>query len=87
MPRWPVVNLDDDPKSLYSPYDENKDPVDHYIDEAEGLARLLRAASKGHLTLAVVDNQATTLRERQGMGWGDAHEAWARIKGSRNADK
>lgn len=68
----------------YSPQQYN-DPVDNYIAEAEGLARLLRVASGGHLTLAVVNNNATTAKDRQGMNWGDAHEAWAGIKRKRDA--
>jgi len=44
------------------------------INIAEDLARYLRLASNGLLTLTVVPAQATTLRDRAGMNWGDAHE-------------
>lgn len=44
------------------------------IREAEALARLLRVASGGELSLAVVRNHATTPKERQGVSWGEAHE-------------
>lgn len=37
------------------------------LNEAEALARLLRIASGGHLSLAVV-------HEREGLTWHDAHE-------------
>lgn len=47
------------------------------INEAEQLARYLRVITGGHLTLTVVDNYGKTLRERQGMGWHQAHEAVA----------
>jgi hypothetical protein len=44
------------------------------INITEDLARYLRVISKGALTLAVVSSRATTLRDRAGMGWFDAHE-------------
>lgn len=44
------------------------------INEAESLARMLRVASGGNLSLAVVRNHGTTLKEREGMPWHEAHE-------------
>lgn len=44
------------------------------INIAEDLGRYLRLVSGGALTLAVVDARGKTLRDKAGMGWGDAHE-------------
>ena len=53
--------------------DDERDALHDYLKEAEHLARLIRVASGGYLSLAVVHNNATTLQDRQGIGWGDAH--------------
>jgi hypothetical protein len=41
----------------------------------EEKAREVRLLSAGRLSLAVVDNNGVTLREREGMGWHAAHLA------------
>lgn len=51
------------------------------IRQAEDIARSLRYITKGALSLAVVDNHGVTLREREGLGWHDAHEAAQRAVG------
>lgn len=53
--------------------DDERDALHDYLKDAEYLARLIRVASGGYLSLAVVHNNATTLQDRQGIGWGIAH--------------
>jgi hypothetical protein len=55
--------------------DERRQPLHDLINEVEEKAREVRLLSAGRLSLAVVDNNGVTLREREGMGWHAAHLA------------
>jgi hypothetical protein len=61
--------------------DHPGDAAHALINITEDLARYLRLVTDGALTLAVVQNRGRTLKERQGMGWTDAHEFADRVAG------